>query len=456
MQTHFSRPAYRMLAALFLCCIFGAAIASDNPAIAFPASGYARPLIGKKVSFAVLDDYDKGDDLADVAKDFQLMKELGIDTMRTSFGWDDYEPERGKYDFGWLKRFVELAAQNGIKLRPYIGYTPKWAGKPGKDKEDWNNPPADYRAWHDFVYQLVSALKPYGNVVSYEIYNEENAPLWWDGSIDDYKETLRTGALAVKAADPKAQVLIGGFVFPDINWMYAITKAGYAKYFDIAAFHAYPETWTEPEVVVENYLDAKYRDYFVPYDKKLGEAEPIWINEMGFATSPGKTEREQAAWWARAVSTFLADPEIEHIGVYEIKDRRPETKVIGDAPNYYLGLTDTDRRKKLAFSTVKMLSALLNTGTLTVADAEAKIAVAGGVPGKLYHHVFKRPDGKQVVFVYDKEASPTVKVTLPLKGKTAYRYDLAGSARVYDGFDGETLQDVRLAAGDVAIFRIDP
>jgi polysaccharide biosynthesis protein PslG len=455
MQTPFLRRAYRMLAAVFLCCIFTAAIASDNPAIAFSASGYSRALIGKKVSFAVLDDYDKGDDLADVANDFQLMKELGIYTMRTSFGWDDYEPERGKYDFDWLQRFVALAAQNGIQLRPYIGYTPKWAGKPGKDNEDWNNPPADYRAWHDFVYQLVSALKPYGNVVSYEIYNEENAPLWWDGSIDEYKETLRTGALAVKAADPKAQVLIGGFVFPDINWLYAITKAGYAKYFDIAAFHAYPETWTEPGVVVENYLDAKYRDYFVPYDKKLGEGEPIWINEMGFATSPGKSEREQAAWWARAVSTFLADPEIEHIGVYEIKDRLAETKVIGDAPNYYLGLTYTDRRKKLAFSTVKMLSSLLNTGTLTVADAGAKIVV-GGAPGKLYHHVFKRPDGKQVVFVYDREASPTVKITLPFKGKTAYRYDLAGNALAYDDFDGQTLQDVRLTAGDVAIFRIDP
>jgi hypothetical protein len=384
------------------------------------------------------------------------MKELGIDTMRTSFGWDDYEPERGKYDFDWLKRFVALAAQNGIKLRPYVGYTPRWAGKAGKDKEDWNNPPADYRAWYNFVYQLVSALKPYGNVLSYEIYNEENAALWWDGSIDDYKETLRTGALAVKAADPQVQVLIGGFVFPDINWMYAITKAGYGKYFDIAAFHAYPETWTEPGVVVENYLDAKYRDYFVPYDKKLGTGEPIWINEMGFANSPGKTEREQAAWWARAVSTFLADPDIEHIGVYEIKDRRPETKVIGDAPNYYLGLTYTDRRKKLAFSTVKMLSALLNTGTLTVADAETKIAVAGGATKKLYYHLFKRPDGKQVLFIYDKEASPTIEITLPLKGTTAYHYELTGSARVYDDFDGRRLRNVHLAAGDVAIFRIDP
>jgi polysaccharide biosynthesis protein PslG len=98
----------------------------------------------------------------------------------------------------------------------------------------------------------------------------------------------------------------------------------------------------------------------------------------------------------------------------------------------------------------------LNTGALTVADAEAKIAVISGAAGKLYYHVFKRPDGKQVVFVYDTQSTPTVDIALPSGGKTAYRYDLGGNARVYDGFDGRTLRNVQLAAEDVAMFRIDP
>ena len=78
MPAHFSPQAYRTLAAVFLSLVFSSAIASDNPAIAFPSSGYSRPLTAKKVSFALLDDYDKGDNLADVAKDFVLMKELGM------------------------------------------------------------------------------------------------------------------------------------------------------------------------------------------------------------------------------------------------------------------------------------------------------------------------------------------------------------------------------------------
>jgi polysaccharide biosynthesis protein PslG len=413
--------------------------------------------VSKKVSFAILEDYDKGEDLNEVAKDFQLMRELEIDTLRCSFGWDDYEPVRGQYDFVWLKEFVKLAAQHGIKLRPYIGYTPRWAGTAGSaDGADWNNPPADYQAWHDFVYNLASELREFPNVLSYEIYNEQNSPMWWDGSIEEYKETLRQGALAIRAANPAAQVILGGFVFPDVEWLQSIAGSGYARYYDITPFHAYPETWTESDVVVENYLDRHYRESFVVDNKTLGEAEPIWINEMGFSVTPDKSEREQANWWARAVSTFLADPHIEHIGVYEIKDLPLGKETIGDQKNHYLGITRADRGKKLAFYTVDLLTDLLDVGTLTTAPSELTVAVSAGEAKELYRRLFKRPDGSQVLFIYDKSASPTVSVTLKTRGRTAVRYELDGSSAKHSGFDGHTLTDIRLTPGNVAIFRIDP
>jgi hypothetical protein len=74
----------------------------------------------KPVSFAILEDYDKGDDLKEVAADFALFEALEIRTWRGSFGWDDYEPSRGRYDFAWLHRFAELARTHRIELRPYI------------------------------------------------------------------------------------------------------------------------------------------------------------------------------------------------------------------------------------------------------------------------------------------------------------------------------------------------
>ena len=413
----------------------------------------SKAKVTKPVSFAILEDYDKGADLNDVALDFQLMNQLGIDQMRCSFGWDDYEPRRGHYDFIWLKQFVALANQYGIKLRPYLAYTAPWAGVGGSDDIYWNDPPANLQDWFNFVYQLASTLSVYPNVLSYEIYNEENDSFWWEGGVYQYGNTLRQASLAIRAADPDAQVIVGGFVFPDFDYLFPLVDAGLPQYYDILPFHAYPETFEDN--TVETYLDEQYYDYFVPGNREGGN-KPIWINELGFATTEGKTEVEQTNWFLRATSTFLSDAHIQELGFYEIKDLSPDDPVIGGEPNYHLGLTYVDRSKKLAFSTVQMISSLLNVGTLTVADDEARVTVTSGRAKQLYSHLFKRPDGSQVLFVYDKAANPTVQVQLKSKGGKAYRYDLDGSYALYPAFDGEKLREVKLTAGNVAVFRIDP
>jgi polysaccharide biosynthesis protein PslG len=417
----------------------------------------SSPRITKPVSFAILEDYDKGDDLADIALDFQLMQTLEIDEMRCSFGWDDYEPTRGRYDFAWLEQFVQLAADHDIKLRPYLAYTPPWAGAASSDKHEWNNPPANQQDWYNFVFALATALRDYPNVLSYEIYNEANDALWWDGSVAQYAETLRTATQAIRAADPDAEVLLGGLTYPDDDWLGALVEGGDAQFYDVTPFHAYPETWTEPGVTVENYLTgAHYQENFLWQNNQQGEAEPVWINEMGFATTPGRSEAMQAHWFARAVSTFLAEPEIEQLGLYEIKDLPIGSAFIGDEVNYHLGITRADRTPKLAFATVDLLTDLLDTGTLTIADDEATVTVSDGQAGELYHHLFVRPDGQQVLFVYDKQSSPTVTIRLATPGRQAIAYEIDGSSEPVTTFDGTTLSTVQLTAGEVRIFAILP
>src|SRR3954464_7836357 len=103
------------------------------------------PPVTKPISFAVLEDYDKGADLDSVARDFTLFRELGVSTWRGSFGWDDYEPERGRYDFAWLRRFAALADSMDITLRPYLGYTPAWAARGGRGDHALEDPPRSLR-----------------------------------------------------------------------------------------------------------------------------------------------------------------------------------------------------------------------------------------------------------------------------------------------------------------------
>ena len=304
----------KIVAVVLMLALLPLACTAPPPAARLPHGAAAKP-----VSFAMLEDYDKGDDLAAVARDFALLQELEIDTLRCSFGWDDYEAAPGVYDFAWLKQFVALADEYGIKLRPYIGYTPEWAGDEGADDGiAWNNPPRNLETWSDFVFALASTLADAPNVLSYEVYNEENTSFWWDGSVEQYGATLSAAAQAIRRADPDAQVLLGGLVYPDDDWLQSLSEQGRAPDYDVTPFHAYVETWSDTSV--EEYLAGQYQEYFVPANETLGEGEPIWINEMGFATTPGRSEREQANWFARAASTFLADPEIEHLGFYELRD----------------------------------------------------------------------------------------------------------------------------------------
>jgi polysaccharide biosynthesis protein PslG len=426
-----------------------------------PASRAGRPgaepsadsSFTKPISFAILEDYDKGESLSEVAQDFALFRELGVPVWRGSLGWDDYEPEPGRFDFRWLEQFAALADSTGISLRPYLGYTPRWAGRPGKDDQAWNDPPRDLKQWRRFVRAIAGALAPHPSIKSYEIYNEENVPLWWDGTLEDYTAVLNAGAEAVRGADPDAEVLLGGMVWPDLEWLDGACTDRNAP-FDVLPFHAYPETWTPESVTVETYLGSDFGGEFLdPADQQCG-LKPIWINETGFATTPGRTERQQADWWVRAFATFLSARRVEHLGIYEIKDQRQDTPVIGDAPNYYLGLLRADRSPKLAFHTVKFLVRLFGTDSITVADGDIAVHARDAAPGKVYHHLFIRPDGRQLIFVWARGSSPTVDLRLARSGRRVASYSLDGKRTDWREFDGQVIQGVKLTPGEARVFEV--
>ena len=411
------------------------------------------PLTFKPLSFAVLEDYDKGADLAGVARDFALMRELGVPSWRGSFGWDDYEPERGHYDFAWLRRFATLADSAGIALHPYLGYTPAWAAAGGRDDQAWNDRPASTADWSAFVEALARALAPHPSIRSYEIYNEENVPLWWDASPEAYAEVLRLGAAAVRRAAPGTRVLLGGMVWPDLEWLEVACTGGTP--FDVLPFHAYPETWTPDSVTVERYLGPDLGAGFATQADAACGRRPIWINELGFATTPAKTEAAQAQWWARAFATFLAAPRIEHLGIYELRDQRLNTPVIGDAPNYYLGLIRRDGTRKPAFDTVKLLVRLFGQDSIAVDDGGVRVEVTAGRTGELALHQFVRPDGRRLVFVWDRSESPTLALHIARPFAAATLWDLDGTSRVWTDVTPTAIRQVALTPEMVRVFELE-
>lgn len=452
-----------------------------------PSVTTTQPVTFKPVSFAILQDYDKGTSLDSVARDFALIRTLGADTWRGSFGWDDYEPARDSFDFAWLHRFADTGGRAGITLRPYIDYTPAWAANGGSgDRRDWNDPPRSLDDWYRFMFRLAGELGRHRNVVSYEIYNEENASLWWDGTLERYAAVLERAARAVRAANPRARVFAGGLVTPDADWAEASCDAlrgalsdslhdgrsnppgGYANNgapVVAVPLHAYPETWTPESVTVERYLDAGYRNRFLPVVRSSCDGAPVWLNEVGYATSRDHSERDQAAWWARAIATFLADSAVEEIGIYQLHDQRPSAEVIGESENRHLGLVRLDGTPKLAFHTVRLLLQLLNVGRIGVVDDAVTATVIAGAAGRLHAHLFVRPDGRRVLLVWDESGRPTVQLRVASSARrgtdsagggagraVATEYALDGTGTAYPRFDGTTLDGVQLVAGVPRIF----
>jgi hypothetical protein len=73
-----------------------------------------------------------------------------------------------------------------------------------------------------------------------------------------------------------------------------------------------------------------------------------------------------------------------------------------------------------------------------------------------YEHLFKRPDGAQIIIAYDKSNDVTIDLTITDSGSSVTEYALDGTATTYSGFDGTTLSGVALSDGVPRIFLVNP
>jgi hypothetical protein len=100
---------------------------------------------------------------------------------------------------------------------------------------------------------------------------------------------------------------------------------------------------------------------------------------------------------------------------------------------------------------------ILHRAALFDADKATLLGtITAGSPGELHYHLFRRPDMKQVLFIWDKTAGPTVDITLPQPATSPFRYDITGRAQRYTAFTNGTLRNVTLKPGEVSIFMLQP
>lgn len=268
---------------------------------------------------------------------------LGAGWNRWPLYWDRIETAPRNFNWAAYDRQVQADLQHGLNINAIL------LGIPAHHQDETSNNQitglyapifadgSDFAApgkainpanpWAAFVYESVNRYKPGGVLAQqgalpdgegirvWEVWNEPDHRDFWRGSIADYAQLLRVAYIVTKLADPEAQVMFGGLLYPtENNWLaqvlsiYSTDPQREANnwFMDIVAIHNYINPWRS------GWLTLYVRDTLRYYDLE----RPIWLNETGVpawddypgpiweSSSPGRADSVQQAWFLIQSATY--------------------------------------------------------------------------------------------------------------------------------------------------------
>ena len=169
--------------------------------------------------------------------------------MRILIPWAGVEPLNGVYNWSIVDYMVNAAYKRNMGVLGVLNSTPRWAVTPGQPAIA--APPANTQAYADFAAQV--AKRYAGKVSAYEIWNEGNTGTLWAPQPNPvaYTRMLQAAYPAIKAADPNATVVAGGFIsvadygnvaVNPVRYVQQMYAAGAKGNFDAISFHPYQFT----------------------------------------------------------------------------------------------------------------------------------------------------------------------------------------------------------------------
>lgn len=280
--------------------------------------------------------------------DLPWIEKAGIQWARVDFFWGGIEREKGKFSWELTDSLVKEAKKHSVELLPVLAGTPAWALPKGAEKSVWY-PPENFSDYADFIRHVVARYK--NDITYYEIWNEENGPVFWKPfpDVKEYARLLKAGAEAVRAECPSCKVVLGGLAGVDVNFAEALYGGKAQSYFDVMNIHPYRFFSKSPDKggLAENLQELK------KLMKKYGdESKPVWITEIGWPTHKGMkhgwvpvTLEQQAAYLVQSYVIAWSEG-IKKIFWYDFKnDGTDETYF-----EYNQGLMTEDYEMKPSYS----------------------------------------------------------------------------------------------------------
>jgi hypothetical protein len=257
---------------------------------------------------------------ADQNADFAAIAATGAKWTTLDIDWNSIQGD-GPDSFRWDRatdRAVLNARAHGLSIIGVASYSPPWARVSGCSSGDEAHClPADPNNYGRF---MMAAAARYGSrsnvpllrgsITTWQIWNEANHQEYTQPkpNLDVYTAMLKSAYTGIKALDPSATVIAGGFApapdssdgteYQPATFLKGMYARGAKHYFDAIGHHPYaypynplePQTWNAyTQTIALHVIMAEHGD----------DAKKIWGTEVGAPTgtdSRALTESKQAQW----------------------------------------------------------------------------------------------------------------------------------------------------------------
>lgn len=207
--------------------------------------------------------------------------------------WPNLEPERGRWDFSRLDRYVTMARLAGVEILLPLGLSPRWASaRPGeRSSYALGNAaePRDMEDWRRYVRMVATRYK--GRIKNFEIWNEPNEAGFFSGTPEKLVELTCEAQRVLRSVSPDNRLvspsMVGEGREPEL--LGAFLENGGKNCVDVVGYHFYVPKGA-PEALAA--LVSRVRGAM----KKAGVGYlPLWNTESGWWIENGDGTPESGA-----------------------------------------------------------------------------------------------------------------------------------------------------------------
>jgi hypothetical protein len=246
------------------------------------------------------------------SSDFELMREAGVRSVRLPLSWGEVQgksPLVSGPDWSGFDREVELAAEAGIQVMPFVLSSPEWVAPEWIDlpvRTSWQR-----WAWTSFLREAAQRYGaggsfwedhwelPYLPIRMWEVWNEENIVTFAEEPDPTrFASLIRISGRVLHRVDPGSKVIVGGLfgrplqIPPNVasgDFLSRLYRAGNVKpYFDGVALHPY--------VADAGAMAAQLANLRRIMRVHNDGATPLYVTELGWGSASGPTRWQRGLY----------------------------------------------------------------------------------------------------------------------------------------------------------------